>query len=295
MLPFANMRTYIVDGRELALEKAGAGPSVVFLPGAGLVGLDFWNIHDRLTTHATSVLYDRGGTGWSGPVDLPRTAASVATELRDLLRVAEVPGPHVLVGHSVGAIYARRFAQLFPDEVAGLLLADPGHEDMFDYLPPEAREMNDRMKPDPATMPDLAPEQVEAARGAYAQLYAAWPADLREPLIDHHLTQWRTALHETANLESEVYAEMRAGGPTPDVPMLVLTATAENPYWAEFLTAEQMTAAHDGIRKLHEAIASSPRGEHRLLHGASHQYLHIEQPEAVLQALRDLVTPGVRQ
>jgi pimeloyl-ACP methyl ester carboxylesterase len=276
------MRTY--NG----LAKVGAGPSVVFLPGAGLVGLDFWNIHDRLAPHATSVLYDRGGTGWGEPVDLPRSAKDVATELHDLLNTAEIAGPHVLVGHSMGAVYARRFAQLFPDDVAGLLLADPGHEDMFDFLPPEAREMNERMKP--TTLPDLTSDQLRAARVAYAGLYATWPDDLRQALIEYHLTHWRTALHETANLESEVYDELRHGGPIPDVPVLVLSATARNPYWAEFLTEEQMTVAHNGIRELHASIAAgSSRGEHRLLRGASHQYLHIEQPDAVVQAVLDVL------
>jgi pimeloyl-ACP methyl ester carboxylesterase len=281
---------YVVNGRTLAMDKVGTGPSVVFLPGAGLVGRDFWNIHDRLAPYATSVLYDRGGTGWSAPVDLPRSAREVATELHDLLTTAGMEGPHVLVGHSIGAVYARRFAQLFPGDVAGLLLADPGHEDMFDFLPPDAREMNERMKPDPATMPDLTPEQIDAARAAYAGLYAAWPAEIRQELIDYHVTRWRTALYETANLESEVYDELRHGGPVPDVPVLVLSATARNPYWANFLTEEQMTVAHDGIRTLHASIAAgSSRGEHRLLDGASHQHLHIEQPDAVVHAVLDVL------
>jgi hypothetical protein len=74
------------------------------------------------------------------------------------------------------------------------------------------------------------------------------------------------------------------------VSVLVLSATARNPYWAEFLTEEQMTVAHNGIRELHASIAAgSSRGEHRLLHGASHQYLHIEQPDAVVQAVLDVL------
>jgi pimeloyl-ACP methyl ester carboxylesterase len=73
------------------------GPAVVFLPGASAVGLDYLNIHDRVSAFTTSVLYDRGGTGWSDPAELPRTAAEVATELRDLLRAAEVPAPYLLV------------------------------------------------------------------------------------------------------------------------------------------------------------------------------------------------------
>jgi pimeloyl-ACP methyl ester carboxylesterase len=281
------MRT-LVGGRSLAIERAGHGPSVVFLPGAGLIGLDFWNIHDRVSAFAASVLYDRGGTGASDPVDLPRSATDVATELRELLHAVEQAGPHLLVGHSMGAVYARRFAQLYPDDVAGLLLVDPGHEDLFDFLPPEAAELNERMKD--GVPPDLTAEQVNAARVAYAQLYAAWPEEWRNQLIDYHVTEWRTGLREAANLEDEVYAELRAGGPAPDVPAIVLTATGRNQYWANFLTEEQMAVAHDGIHKLHAAIAASfSRGEHRLLDGASHQYLHVEQPDVVVQAVRDLL------
>ena len=52
----------------------------------------------------------------------PRSATEVADELRELLRVAGVPAPYLLVGHSLGGLYARRFTQRFPDEVAALLL-----------------------------------------------------------------------------------------------------------------------------------------------------------------------------
>src|SRR5205823_4619327 len=66
---------------------------------------------NRISEFTTSVLYDRAGTGWSDPAALPRTAAEVATELRDLLHAAGVPGPYLLAAHSVGGAYARRFAR----------------------------------------------------------------------------------------------------------------------------------------------------------------------------------------
>jgi pimeloyl-ACP methyl ester carboxylesterase len=258
---------------------------VVFLPGAGLVGLDFLNV----ATGGT-VLYDRGGTGWSDPVGLPRSAAEVAGELHALLRAAGVPGPYVLAGHSIGAVYARRFAQLFPADVRGLLLLDPGHEDLFDYLPPEAVKLNEKMRPDVTQLPDLTAEQIKAAREAYATLYAAWPEGVRDELIDHHLTHWRTALAETDGLESAVYPELRAGGPIPDVPMIVLTAGAGNPAWRSVGEPELVRQAIDGIRTLHAAIAREvTHGDHRVIDGATHQFLHIEHPEAVLTAVRDLV------
>ena len=43
------------------------------MPGAGLIGLDYLNIHDQVSQFTTSVLYDRAGTGWSDQVELPRT------------------------------------------------------------------------------------------------------------------------------------------------------------------------------------------------------------------------------
>ncbi|GIF67824.1 hypothetical protein Ais01nite_58590 [Asanoa ishikariensis] len=126
----------------------GSGPTVVFLPGAGLVGRDF-RAAQRLT--APAVIYDRAGTGWSEPTALPRSATAVAEELRAALTTAGVTGPVILAGHSLGAFYARRYAQLFPTEVAGLLLIDPGHEDIFDFLPPRRRRWMPRSSGRPPT------------------------------------------------------------------------------------------------------------------------------------------------
>src|SRR4051812_39525421 len=122
-IPLGNLH----DG--LLLHRSGeGGPAVVFLPGAGLVGLDFLNVQALVGDFTTSVLYDRGGTGWSTPTVLPRSAKEVVEELRALLVKAGIEGPYVLVGHSIGAFYVRRYVQLFPDEVAGMVLLDPGHE-----------------------------------------------------------------------------------------------------------------------------------------------------------------------
>jgi len=282
LLIFADMRTFVdAGGRRIALyrdfDSPPVGAPVVVLPGGGLVGLDFWSI-----ATGDTVLYDRAGTGWSDDVALPRSAEAVATELRQALP----PGPWILVGHSIGAVYARRFAQLFPGQVRALLLLDPGHEDLFDYLPPEAAALNERLRTEP---PDLTAEQLRAAREAYSRLFAAWPADVRGELVDYHLSRWRTALVETANLESQIYPEVRAGGPLPDVPTTVLTAGAGNPAWATAAPPDLVGRALDGIRKLHATIAGeSSRGRHVVVEGATHQYMHIEQPDAVRAALAEL-------
>jgi pimeloyl-ACP methyl ester carboxylesterase len=60
----------------------------------------------------------------------------VIGELRDLLGMLGISRV-VLVGHSLGGLYARHYANRFPDEVAGLVLLDPAHEDYDAYMPAE--------------------------------------------------------------------------------------------------------------------------------------------------------------
>jgi hypothetical protein len=51
-----------------------------------------------------------------------------------------------------------------------------------------------------------------------------------------------------------------------------------------------MAAALEGVRAAQAALAASvPRGEQRMLDGVSHQYLHIQRPDAVGQAIRDVL------
>ncbi|MEV0717104.1 alpha/beta hydrolase [Asanoa sp. NPDC050611] len=276
---------YAVGDRKLWLHReSGAGtPTVVFLPGAGLVGLDFLAAQRH---SGDAVTYDRAGTGWSDAAPLPRSAAEVAEELRALLSAADVAGPVILAGHSLGAFYARRYAQLFPTEVAGLLLLDPGHEDIFDFLPPEARALDAEIKSYTDAIPDLTDEQKAAARGQYAQLYAAWPAAERDALTDYHLDQWRVAIAETRNFDTEVHAELRAGGPLPDVPLVVLTAGAQNPVWTRFADADLVARAHAGIDAMHQAMAAAvPRGAHRVVPGAAHGFLPMQHPGAIAEAV----------
>jgi len=133
---------FVVEGRRLFVYRSGSDdPTVVFLAGAGTVGLDYLNVQEAAADLSTSLLYDRAGSGWSDAVELPRTLTQVTDELRELLQVVGVQAPYVLVGHSLGGLYARYYAQRFPDEVAGLVLLDPAHEDWDSYMPPELTEM----------------------------------------------------------------------------------------------------------------------------------------------------------
>ncbi len=78
--------------------------------------------------------YDRAGLGWSDPGPEPRDALHHARELHTLLQNAHVPGPYVLVGHSLGGLSARMFADRYPDEVTGMVLVEGTNPDSWKRL-----------------------------------------------------------------------------------------------------------------------------------------------------------------
>lgn len=261
---------------------------MVFLPGASAVGLDYLNLHTRVCEFTTSVLYDRGGTGWSDRVDLPRTAAEVTDELRDVLRTAGVPAPYLLAGHSLGGAYARRFAQRFPDEVAGLLLLEPAYEEWDSYMPAPLRV--GEHTGEQAPMPELTEELLQGFRRLLEQMFAEWPDSVREPLIERHLDPESFHVFALERNLPVLFEELRKGGGTPDVPLIVCTGMGIDPGQAYFMSEQLLRGQNEAKRVLYAALAESvPRGEHRVFSDGGHSWLHVERADDVLQAIRDLL------
>jgi pimeloyl-ACP methyl ester carboxylesterase len=288
-------RYYNVGGQRLLLHRSGSGsPAVVFLSGAGTVGLDYLNVQQRAAALTTSVVYDRAGTGWSDRAELPRTSAEVTDELRELLRTAGVPAPCLLAGHSLGGLYARHYAQRFPGEVAGLLLLDPAHEDYNAYMPQELVEIWDAWDPGQALPDELPGELIQLYRGLFAQETAGWPGEIRELLIDRHVSpQWLRAGFQEAKNADQLYEEIRRAGPMPDVPLIVLCSMGIDSFKqavSQGIPESLLNGEIEGKRRLYTALAGSvPRGEIRLVDGAGHATIHLRRPDAVQQAIQDLL------
>jgi pimeloyl-ACP methyl ester carboxylesterase len=276
-----------IDGRQLWADVAGTGaPAVVFVPGAGSFGLDFLLVHQQVAERSTSILYDRTGTGWSDDIDLPRSAEDVTDELRSFLQSVGVPTPYLLVGHSLGGLYVRRYAQRFPDEVAGLLLLDPAHEDLDDYLPEHLKIANQSSAA--AEMPPLPVEFVAQYRALFTQSFRGFPDALGEVVVDRHFSPDRllTGLREGANVLA-LFEELRAGGPTPQLPLIVLSGGAIDPTQLMFAAEDQLREQIAGGRKLYDSITDGP-DEHRILDDAAHATIPMVRPDAIAQAVDDL-------
>jgi pimeloyl-ACP methyl ester carboxylesterase len=54
-----------------------------------------------------------------------------------LLGNAGINGPYVLVGQSFGGLYVRMYANMYPKVVAGMILVDASHPDMWTRMPRE--------------------------------------------------------------------------------------------------------------------------------------------------------------
>jgi 3-oxoadipate enol-lactonase len=118
-----------VNGRQLAVESAGAGPALVFLHGIGGTSNVYQVQADALSSDYRVIRPDFAGAGRSpggGEISIDSHAADIAAVL-DALGA----GPAVIVGHSMGTLVARALAARYPAKVAGLALLGP-------VLPPDA-------------------------------------------------------------------------------------------------------------------------------------------------------------
>ncbi len=112
-------RLVTVNGRSIHLLEKGTGRPVILEAGIAGTSLGWTLLHDRLSSEARVISYDRAGLGWSDAVRTPRTLSNAVNELRELLKVTGISPPYILVGHSYGGLIVHHYASLHPDEVSG--------------------------------------------------------------------------------------------------------------------------------------------------------------------------------
>jgi pimeloyl-ACP methyl ester carboxylesterase len=109
-----------VGGYKLIYQCFGEGtPAVIVEAGGGdkpVVSLTWSTVIQNVYPYTRICIYDR--------VAGVRTSQRIAEDLHTLLSKIPVPGPYILVAHSIGGYHARVFAHLYPEKVAGMILVD---------------------------------------------------------------------------------------------------------------------------------------------------------------------------
>ena len=292
----------IDHGRRLNLYCIGEGtPTVVF--DAGLANWSqIWGlVQPAVAKRTRACAYDRAGLGFSDPATRPGTSANIADDLHRLLHAASIAPPYLLVGHSYGGMNVRLYADYYRDEVAGLVLDDPSHEDYrLTWL---------TQYPEPGAAKALLDERAQAERdakicidGAKAGFVPGTELYLRcvstginvrySPAINvvyFRLQQepsflqarlWEDAAFDLDSPEQLRMARRSYG----DLPLIVLTRAMSD--GADGAPIDGAGWLHLGM---HEDLASlSTRGVQRTIPHSSHD-IHMDQPQAVIDAILEVL------
>jgi pimeloyl-ACP methyl ester carboxylesterase len=224
-----------VGGYRLHINCTGTGsPTVVIDAGQGDWSTS-WGVVQQEVAKTTRIgTYGRAGLGWSEPGPLPRDAAQFAKELHTLLQNADIPGPYVMVGHSLGGTSVRVFAHDYASEVAGVVLIESMSPSQATQPHIEAQSQSDPQSQPFSLQAALArfgiarllvklpviASSVPAGQEAYYPLY------IRPPSL-------QTADNELQGIPASL-AQAAAVKTFDDLPLIVLTAKLnDSPGWSE--------------------------------------------------------------
>jgi pimeloyl-ACP methyl ester carboxylesterase len=274
--PSAAGQTYDVGGHRLYMECTGTGsPTVVLASGYGEHTPSWAWIAPQVAGDTRVCSYDRAGEGRSEPASGPQDGVAVAADLHALLAKANVPGPYVLAGHSVGGTYALVYAARYPGEVAGMVLLDSTSPQQFSLVPTYPG-VYDALRRATALFPSLA--RLGLARPAFGGGFTGLPAAARDQ--ERAFAVSADELRAQRDEWSQLPAAFRQAQALTDFaarPLVVVTAgKGQDPGWP---TAQDKLAA------------LSSNSAHRTIAGAIHEALLVDHSFAAdsAQGIRDVV------
>ncbi|MCG7406327.1 alpha/beta hydrolase [Paenibacillus sp. ACRRX] len=118
-----------INGHQMFVSASGqpsAKGTLVLSAGNGTSSpyADFYPITAEMKHYTRVVTYERPGYGWSEATDISRDIDTMTNEMRQLLQQSGEHPPYIILGHSMGALEGIRFAQMYPEEVSGLIMLD---------------------------------------------------------------------------------------------------------------------------------------------------------------------------
>jgi pimeloyl-ACP methyl ester carboxylesterase len=288
-------RSVDIGGRTLDIFCSGKGaPTVILDSGNGEPGYAWSHIQPAISTFTRACWFDRAGLGWSEPGPFPRTAAASSRDLHELLRRSGIPGPFVLVGHSLGGLNARVYAGMYPEDVAGMVLVDAAHEDEPRRAP---QFMLGRTAPRWLWHPIWIAAQSARAVGLLrlttpvAQLSPRPDQRTREEIVRALRQQPKSVAALFGDASSpDSYAQAESVRSIGDRPLIVLTRGKVS-VSAHPTAMDREAAAYEQVwmNEIQPKLARlSTRGRQIIIERSGHG-IPEEAPEAIVDAIREVV------
>lgn len=270
-------RVEIGAGRKMYLKCSGSGSPTVVLIGGLRASADDWSISDKskptvfaeVGNFTRVCACDRPGTpvgekpSRSDPVPQPTTAKDAVADLHALLIAARAVGPYVLVGHSYGGLIVRLYASTYPKDVSGLVLVDALTEGLQD-----------------AETPEQWPIQRKLIEGDVRESVALYPA-LERIDVDRSFDQIRAA-PALNPMPVVVLSADHPWGPQVKVMVAAGKLPADVPSDFGYVVDSAQKKAHERLAKL------VPNEKHVTNTNSGHE-IHKEQPQLVIDAIREIV------
>jgi pimeloyl-ACP methyl ester carboxylesterase len=283
-----------LDGRRLQINCEGSGsPTVVLESGLDSLGPLAWSrVQEPLAKLTRTCAYSRAGILWSDPNPERFRASQVALDLHAALGLSGERLPYVMVGHSLGALYAVIFTDMFPADVAGLVLVDPSHPDQ------QARFSKVFGESEPPGIPLTV--RVTAALASFG--VPRWTENFRAPPSAPLTSQAAansyssTSAHSLVTEQESVAQTLSEAGKTRNLgerPVIVLTESPEeSPERLRTLgwTPEQAQCFFQALNALHDDEAAwSSHGRNEVVPQTSH-YIQFDRPDRVVAAVSEVVS-----
>lgn len=289
-----------VGGYQLHIWCMGEGSPTVVLEAALASFCLHWNPVQTEVAKFTSICaYDRAGLGWSDPSPHPRAPHVIVGELHTLLTNGDIQPPYVLVGHSMGSIYVRQYARVYPDEIVGIVLVDGAHESQNLRMPPERQRIIQTLIDSNAETFQryvrMTHEQIVRETLAYRSAHSSTPfsQEIETLFLDRLRPKVAQAMLDETLVSQAILAQNLKPLPSlGNIPLIVLTAGSRQKYAG---VSDEMHEQGELIwlELQRELAATSSNSTHRVIQGSSH-LMPVDKPQAVVDAIRELVDDARR-
>jgi pimeloyl-ACP methyl ester carboxylesterase len=244
-----------VGGYKLLYQCFGQGtPTVIIEAGGGdrpIVSFT-WSAVTQAVQNTTRIcIYDR--------VSGVRTSQDIAEDLHFLLSQIPVPGPYIMVGHSLGGYHVRVFAHLYPEDVAGVILVDTASLD---------------------------------AVTAFATAYPTYSPDESSGVTNYRISDVNAfPTPDMDGLDFNASAEqVRQAGSLGDIPLVVISASPDPDQWTipGFTPEDGERISASGLEVQAKLANLSSKGIFIVANTSKH-FISLHEPQIIIDAITRMV------